>query len=99
MFGHQYCGSMLSSGRCEAYPRPALHCAQRIRYRPRRAVPEPIYSVPEELQHEAPFTNMAVVIESGAIIDGVDTPETLVDSSLNVVCMPGSFRKRGDNVN
>jgi hypothetical protein len=49
------------------------------------------YRVPKEFQHDAPFTNMEVVIEAGAIIYGAEAPESLANSGLNVVCMPGNF--------
>ncbi|KAE9368482.1 hypothetical protein N431DRAFT_414926 [Stipitochalara longipes BDJ] len=50
-----------------------------------------IFELIEDLQDRAPATKLSVIIETGAILEGVDTPEILVSSGLDVVCMPGSF--------
>jgi hypothetical protein len=39
---------------------------------------------------------MSVIIEPGAILEGVDTLEILASSRLDVFCMPGSFRGRNN---
>ena len=52
----------------------------------------------EDFQTRAPGASMSVIIEPGAILEGVDTPEILVSSGLDVFCMPGSFRERNNTV-
>jgi len=50
-----------------------------------------MFELIEDLQDRAPATKLSVIIEPGAILEGVDTPDILVDAGLDVVCMPGSF--------
>jgi hypothetical protein len=52
----------------------------------------------EDFQDRAPGTKVSVIIESGAILEGAETPEILVSSGLDVVCMPGRFWERNNIV-